>query len=198
MAEVLMYGFTFAELAAAAWIARKVKLDVRSVSLCGMMVAVTLVLSMVKVPLPTGGSLCLLSVLPGMLVGLILGPELAVLMGVVSAVMLMLLNPGWAPIHPMQFVVEHLVCMTSLGFAGLFGIRTKGHMMAGLVLAGVLNLLGHIFAGVLFFGAYAPAGMGVWKYSIVYNVCSQGVENLLAVLVVLALPVKTLQKTVRR
>ena len=105
--------------------------------------------------------------------------------------------PGWALIHPMQFFVEHLVCMTSLGFAGLWTSSKKG-IIYGMTLAGVINLLGHIFAGVLFFGEFAPAGMGVWHYSIVYNIMTQGLENLLSIILLLIIPLDTIRRAIAR
>lgn len=198
MLNIVLYAFTFADLAFAGWLARRVRLDTRAVCLAGMMIAATLALSMLRVPLPTGGSLALLSVLPLMLLSALFGPALGVAAGAAAAVLAMLLLPDWALVHPMQFFVEHLVCMTSLGYTGLFGAKSRARLLAGAVLAAAVNLLGHIFSGVLFFGAYAPAGMGVWKYSVIYNVGSQGTENLAAVILLLLLPLAGLQKAVRR
>lgn len=197
MISVLIYLFTFAELIAVIILCRGIKLGTRTICMIGIISAATLILGMIRIPMPTGGSLRLLSVMPIMLLSLVYSPKAAFTAGLITAVLGTILLPGWALIHPMQFFVEHLVCMTSLGFAGIFG-TTKKKMLCGLLLAGVLNLLGHIFAGVLFFGSYAPVGMGVWQYSIIYNLNTQGLENVLSIVLLMAIPVNTIRKAVAR
>lgn len=197
MINAAIYIFTFGVLIAAVIAARGVKLKTRDICLIGMTAALTYILDLIRVPLPTGGSVRLLSVAPIMLLSLVYSYKTALASGLVTALLLTALSPAWAPVHPMQFFVEHLVCTVGLGFAGIFGQKGKNKLL-GLSLAGIINLLGHIFAGALFFGAYAPEGMGVWKYTIIYNMGSQGTEILLSIVCLMAAPTAALAKSLRK
>ena len=72
----------------------------------------------------------------------------------------MFLIPGWQPVHWGQFFVEHLVCFSSLGYAGLFGHDRRWKVLCGLTLASLLKLTGHVLSGVVFFSQNAGMAGG--------------------------------------
>ena len=120
---------------------------------------------------PQGGSVSLVmiplavlsfrrGVAAGMLAGLIVG-------------ILNLLFGGYV-VHPVQLILAYPLPFAFLGVAGLFrrGKDTSPSLsavVAGVVLAGGLRFLCHFISGVVWFGEYAPEGMNVWIYSLVYN-----------------------------
>lgn len=79
-------------------------------------------------------------------------------------------------VHPIQIFLDYTVAYTVVGFAGVFSIsvaasRTKRifAIIAGVFLGSFLRYVVHIISGVVWFGVYAPEGMNVILYSVVYN-----------------------------
>lgn len=56
------------------------------------------------------------------------------------------------------------------GIAVLARYLNIGAVALGVFTGGTLMFASHFFAGVIFFGQYAPAGSNVWVYSAIYNV----------------------------
>ncbi|MBN1038311.1 energy-coupled thiamine transporter ThiT [Clostridium sp. ZS1] len=171
------------------------KPSLKELCLIGIISAMALILRYIRVPLPTGSSIALLGVLPTMLLGIIYSPQLAIISGLITAMLSIILIPGYAPVHPLQIFVEHFPALSVLGFAGIFDCGKKYKMILGSFISIALNVLFHTVSGVLFFSQYAPSGMGTWTYSITYNLSSHGVEGIIAIFVLTILPIKYLKKT---
>ncbi|MBN1041679.1 energy-coupled thiamine transporter ThiT [Clostridium botulinum] len=171
------------------------KPSLKEVCLIGIISAMALILRCIRVPLPTGSSIALLGVLPTMLLGIIYSPQLAIISGLITAMLSIILVPGYAPVHPLQIFVEHFPALSVLGFAGIFDCSKKYKMVLGSFISIALNVLFHTVSGVLFFSQYAPSGMGAWTYSITYNLSSHGVEGIIAIFILTILPIKYLKKT---
>ena len=71
-------------------------------------------------------------------------------------------------VHPVQALLDYPLAYTAIGLAGLWRKNLSG-MVAGLTMAGVVQFASHVYAGVVFFSEYVPAGMNPWLYSVIYN-----------------------------
>lgn len=170
------------------------KLSLKEICLISIITAMSLILRCIRVPLLTGSSIALLGVLPPMLLAFIYSPQLAIISGLITGILSIILVPGYAPVHPLQIFVEHLPALSSLGFAAIFGCNKKYKIVLGSVISIILNVSFHTFSGVLFFSQYAPPGMGPWMYSITYNLSGHGSEGIIAIFILTILPVKYLKK----
>lgn len=192
----LIYGVALIYLILCVLTIRKVKLDAKSICIIGIITAMTLVLRTIKVPLPTGSSIALLGVLPPMLLGLTYSWQYAVISGLISAMLSIIIVPGYALVHPMQLFVEHIPALSILGFAGILGCEKKLKVVIASLGVIAINVTFHILSGVLFFGQYAPEGMGEWVYSITYNLSGHGVEGIIAVVMLSIMPLKSIKKAI--
>ena len=196
LSTVLIYGFTVIYLIITGFLARKIKFTTQKLCMTGAVVAVTLILSMIRIPTPIGSSITALSILPIMLFSILYGAPIGMFAGLVTSLLAMIVLPGWALVHPAQFLVEHLVCFTCLGYAGISKGQKKSLITASCILAVILNVLAHTFCGVLFFSQNAPSGWGAWWYSIVYNFSAHGVEGAITVIVLTCMPIAYLKKSI--
>jgi thiamine transporter len=140
-----------------------------------MMAALALVFSEIKVyTMPQGGSVSLVMVpialiavrrgiIPGILTGLIVG--------------LLQLFLGGYVVHPVQLLLDYPIAYAALGLAGIVRIsnyenkQKRNVAIWGALLAGVLvRFACHFTSGIVWFGEYAPEGMNVAWYSLVYNI----------------------------
>lgn len=152
--------------------------DSKSIALAGVCVAMSFVLSYIKLwSMPQGGSVTFVSMLPVMLYAYMYGTKKGVLIGFIYGIMQAMQDP-WI-IHPAQFLLDYPVAFAMVGFAGLFsGIKAiklpQIKFALGAVVAGSLRFLCHVLAGVYAFGADAVdkgfEGVGnFWIYSLGYN-----------------------------
>ena len=106
------------------------------------------------------------------------------------------LIPAWAPVHWAQIFVEHLVAFSALGYAGIFGNDKKWKVLCGVLLAILLRFIGQMLSGVVFFSQNAWDGWGAWGYSITYHLSCKIPEGTATTLIMLALPLKTIQNAI--
>lgn len=176
------------------WLCRGVHMRTTALCLCGLSVGLTLVLESIRVPLPTGATIPLASMVPLMLLAILCDYRLVFLSGWVCGILAAFFVPGWQPIHWGQLFAEHLVCFSCMGYVGIFGTDKRWKLLCGILLASALKLSGHILSGVLFFSRYAWEGWGAWGYSIVYNLSQNVPLCLISAVIVLALPLNTLKR----
>ncbi len=196
MQNFLIYGFTAVYYAVMLKLCGRTKFDTRMLTSCGVIIAITLVLRTVFFVLPTTGRVTLLSVLPIMILAVVYGIKPAFYSGLVVGILAIFLQPSWVPVHWAQIIVEHLMCYSCLALVPIFGTDKRYKILLGALLALVLSILGHVFAGVVFFSEYAWEGYGAWTYSIIVNVSAHGVENLMALVVMGILPLNTIKKSI--
>ena len=108
----------------------------------------------------------------------------------------MIMVPAWQPVHWGQIFVEHLVCFSCLGYAGVFGNEKRWQMLLGIVTAVVIKFLGHVISGVIFFSNNAWDGWGAWAYSLAYHVSSKIPEGIITAIIVMLLPLAAIRKLV--
>ncbi|MFV0467278.1 MAG: energy-coupled thiamine transporter ThiT [Lachnospiraceae bacterium] len=151
-------------------------------------IALAMVTSMIKVfALPTGGAVTLLSMLFVVLIAYWYGPAIGILTGVAYGLLQFVLEPIFYTIP--QMLVDYPLAFGALGLAGFF-YKAKN----GLTIGYILGVLGRYFfaflSGVIFFGMYAPEGMGVAVYSLLYNGSYLIPEAVITLIIINIPPVK--------
>ncbi len=177
---------------------RGVRLNTKGVCASGIMIALTLLLDSSRFPLPTGASIPLFSPVPLLLLAVLFDMRLAILAGWACGILSIFLSPAWQPVHWGQIFVEHLVCFSCLGYAGVFNCEKRRTILCGIVLASLLKLTGHLLSGVLVFSQNAWEGWGAWGYSLGYNLSQNVPLCILSGVIVLALPLKSLRHAIER
>ncbi len=170
------------------------------------MVALATVLSLIKFsPLPWGGSITLLSMLPivvfsirrGILCGFGVSFVYALLQLGLGIVFDGLIGWGLTPGMLIACMIfDYILAFTVLGIAGMF--RTKGlaGQVAGAAIAIFLRFISHILSGVYVFASAGKLWDGFetdnsWLYSIVYNasyMLPELIFTIAAVVIIFRLP----------
>lgn len=177
---------------------RRLRITTRDLCLCGIVVAMTLVLESVRIPLPTGATISLCSSVPLMVLAIVADYRLSIIAGWVCGLLAMLMVPGWQLVHWGQFLVEHMVCFSCLGCTGIFGTNKRVKILFGMLLAFCLKILGHLLSGVVFFSQNAWDGWGAWGYSLAYNLSQNVPLCVLSGIIVMALPLNAMKQEVSR
>lgn len=149
--------------------------DSHSIALAGICIAMSFVLSYVKLwEMPQGGSITLVSLLPVMLYAYVYGTKKGVLIGLIYGVMQAMQDPYI--VHPAQFLLDYPIAFAMVGFAGVFAnvkaIKLPQVRFAlGAIIAGALRFVSHVFSGVFAFGAWGidEGYTNLWLYSTAYN-----------------------------
>jgi thiamine transporter len=175
---------------------RGVPLHTRQLCICAAVIAMTLVLESLYITLPTGATISLCSPVPLLLLAILVDGRLAVLSGWVCGVLVLFLVPEWRLVNWGQFFVEHMVCLSCLGFAGVFGTDRRWKILCGIVLASAIKITGHLLSGVLFFSQNAWSGWGAWGYSLAYNLSQNIPLCVLSGAIVLMLPLKSMKRAI--
>lgn len=195
--KILIILFLIAYYIVAVLMCRGIKLKVKSQALGGIVCAITLVLSMIYIPLPTGATISAGSMLPIMLLAVCYDYKLAMITGWITGILAMILVPVWQPIHWAQVFIEHLVCFSCLGYAGRFGSDKKWKLVLGATIAVAIKTIAHIMSGVVFFAENAWDGFSAWAYSIGYNLSNNIPEGIITIIILLVLPVNKMKKAFR-
>lgn len=140
-----------------------------------MMAALAIVFSQIKVfDMPQGGSVSLVMV-PIALIAVRRGLLAGVITGIVVGLLQLLL--GSTVVHPVQLLLDYPLAFGALGLAGLLrlsgfeGTKQRVLVLWGGLLIGVFaRFICHFTSGVVWFGEYAPEGVPVWQYSLIYNI----------------------------
>lgn len=157
----------------------------RKLVMGGLMIALSVVLSYVKVlRMPQGGSITAGSMVPIILFSLIFGLKDGLFASCIYGIIQFMLD-GFV-IYPASILMDYILGFGVMGFAGLFYSKTKNLKMAliGSFVGGVLRFIMLVLSGVLLWGEYAPEGVNVWKYSLGYNGAYMVPEIILTVVIV--------------
>ncbi|HSV32183.1 MAG TPA: energy-coupled thiamine transporter ThiT [Atribacteraceae bacterium] len=155
----------------------------------GVVLGLATALSLIKLfAAPFGGSVTPGSMVPIILLAMIRGPVVGTTVGVVYGFLQFILGPWF--LTPLQFLLDYPFAFGALGLAGFFWrpAMTKNTSWTGRYFFSIIavffaiggRFLSHFFAGVFFWGHYAPEGQSVWLYSLVYNGGYLGVEFLIS------------------
>ncbi len=198
MNSIISIVFAVIYYTAAILAVRRLKLSIKTLSLCGIMIAMTLVLESIQIPIPTGTTMPLCSPVPLIILAVITNKGHAVFSGFICGILAVLLIPAWQPIHWAQFFVEHMVCFSCFGFAAIFGTDKKWKLLLGTILAFILKTAGHLISGALFFSKNAWDGFGAWAYSLGLNLSMIIPLTIICCIIVMLLPLETMKKQVQK
>ncbi|MFV0504281.1 MAG: energy-coupled thiamine transporter ThiT [Lachnospirales bacterium] len=174
------------------------KITTKKLTLMALLIALSTVLSFSPIKLPQGGSITFLSMFFIVIIGYFLDPKLGLLSGFIYGLIQFAMGGYFLTIP--QFCLDYIFAFSALGF-GAFVYRKKSKFSLEIVC--VISMLARLFfvflAGIVFYGDYAPEGMPVALYSIVYN-STYIIPELILTLVVLRIPIfrTTLYKVMSR
>lgn len=156
------------------------KITTRKLVESAVLIAVATVLSVLKIDLPFGGGVTVVSMLPLVLAGHRYGWKWGVVTAFVYSVLQLILgldNVGYAASFAMAIGIvflDYILAYTVIGLAGVFGNGRSG-LAAGILLTFALRFFCHYITGVWIWGEWMPAEfMGLpmtspWLYSFLYN-----------------------------
>ncbi|MBR0508195.1 MAG: energy-coupled thiamine transporter ThiT [Clostridia bacterium] len=145
-----------------------------------LMIAIATVCSIVKIDLPFGGGVTIVSMLPIVMISHRYGWKWGVLVSFVYSIGQLLLgldNVAYGKTFVMGagiVLLEYIVAYTVLGFSGIFG-KSRKAVAIGIAVTFTLRFLCHYIAGVWIWGEWMPdefMGMKMvspWIYSALYN-----------------------------
>lgn len=172
---------------------KKITFNTRIITHVGLALGLSTVLAIFKLyELPAGGSITLGSMVPIILIALFYGPEIGFLTGLLYGVISLILNPYI--LHPIQVLFDYPLPFMALGAAGYF----KDKKITGTIIAIFLRFVFHYISGIIFWASSAPKGTSPYLYSLIYNGSFLGIDGIICVAIIAALPVKQLYKIVSK
>ena len=159
-----------------------------------LFIAVATVLSLLKIDLPFGGGVTIVSMLPIVLCSHRWGWKWGVVTAFVYSVVQLLLgldNVGYASSLVMVFGViflDYIIAYTFIGLSGVFG-NTRKAVFLGILVSFILRFLCHLITGAWIWGEWMPEEFmhltmtSPWLYSFLYNGWYMLAETVLTVLV---------------
>lgn len=156
------------------------KITVRQLVESALMIAVATVLSLIKIDLPFGGGVTIVSMLPLILISHRYGWKWGVLTAFVYSIAQLLLgldNVAYAENFLMGVgivMLDYVVAYTVIGLSGVFG-KQFWSVLVGVAVTFTLRFLCHLVTGAWIWGVWMPEqfmGMPMtnpWFYSFLYN-----------------------------
>ncbi len=160
------------------------KYTTRMLAESAILVAIATVLSFLKIDLPFGGGVTIVSMLPLILVSHRWGWRWGLLTAFVYSVIQLLFgldNVGYAssPVMAAGIVLlDYLVAYTVLGFSGIFDGplgKTRKSVAVGIAVTFTLRFVCHLITGAWIWGVWMPESFmnmtmtNPWQYSFLYN-----------------------------
>lgn len=153
---------------------KKIIMDTRSIVYAAICISTSFALSFIKIPFPFGGSITLASFVPIIIYSYAYGAKKGLITGIIYGLLQFIQEPWF--LTPVQFVLDYILAFSSIAFAGSFKNLLKNKKSAvilGVVTVGVVRLVMHILAGLIFFNAgYISEGLpasSALLYSTIYN-----------------------------
>ena len=156
------------------------KFTARKLVESAMLVAVATVLSLVKIDLPFGGGVTVVSMLPLVLCSHRWGWKWGVVTAFVYSVLQLILgldNVGYATTFVMALGVvflDYVIAYTVIGLSGVFGQSRKA-VFWGILVTFCLRFVCHLITGAWIWGEWMPEEFmnmpmtSPWLYSFLYN-----------------------------
>ncbi|ADL49894.1 energy-coupled thiamine transporter ThiT [Clostridium cellulovorans] len=162
---------------------RKVKFDSKVITYVAVAVALSAILSFIKIyKLPMGGSVTLGSMIPILILAFAYGSEVGFIAGLVLGLVNLVIDPYI--LHPVQVLFDYILPFMILGIAGYF--KNK---QLGIVAAVVGRFIFHFLSGVIFFAEYA-GDMNPYIYSILYNGTYLVPEMIISIVIISVVPIE--------
>lgn len=134
----------------------------------GIMIALAQILSYVKIyEHPYGGSVTLGSMIPIIIFAIRWGSKPGILVGLVYGFLQFALGTKFS-YHPLGIFLDYIFAFGTLGLAGLFK-KNIASIIGSISIAMFGRFIFHFLSGVILWYTYAPEGMNIYLYSLVYN-----------------------------
>lgn len=152
--------------------------NIKKIALCGVMIALGTVLSMIKVyEPPLGGGVTVMSMVPVAFISCALGLKWGFGAAFAYSLVQLMLSFGevmsWgltAGAVVATLVVDYILAYTVLGVCGAFRKKGVVGIVAGVALGVFLRFICHFLTGVYIFDIWLPEEWdNVWIYSLCYN-----------------------------
>ena len=153
------------------------KINIKKLTVSAIMIALATVLSLIKIiPMPLGGSVPLLSMLPICLVAIIYGNGWGLACSFIYSLIQMALDIGavvsWG-LTPESLagtiILDYILPFTLIGLCGLFSNKGIVGKLLGISLTLFLRFTCHFISGVIIFDIWCE-----WKNVPLYSLCYNG------------------------
>ena len=153
----------------------------RTITECAVLIAIGTILAQIKLyPMPNGGSVTLVSMLPFLLISYRHPTKWALLSGFANAMLQMALGGVYPPPAGTflalagEILLDYVLAYLCLSFAGSFSKlfskkQTAASVIAGSVLAMLLRFICSFLSGFLIWGSLTQSGWAAVIYSLSYN-----------------------------
>lgn len=176
---------------------KKNPINTKQMVIIAMVSAISFILSLIQfIKYPQDGGISLCSMMPVMVLSLLYGRTAGLTGGIIFGLLSML--NGVYVVHPVQFLLDYILARMLLGLAGIFGNDNKVKVILGSAFAVTVSVFISFLSGVVFFGEFAPAGMGVVLYSFLYNFTTAGIEGILSIVVIALIPLERFKKQIAK
>jgi len=154
------------------------KLNIKKITLCGVMIALGTVLSFLKpYEPPLGGGVTILSMVPVAFLSCMLGLKWGFGAAFAYSLIQLFISMGevmsWgltAGAVIATFLLDYIIAYTILGISGIFRKKGIWGIVVGVALATFIRFLCHFATGVYIFDIWMPDDWNnVWIYSLCYN-----------------------------
>lgn len=153
------------------------KIETKKLTFSAIMIALSLVLSFVKVyELPLGGSITLLSMLPVSVIAICYGTPWGLFCSMMYAMLQIFVDAGKLMGYGMTpgtwvgcLLFDYILAFGSLGLAGMFRKKGTLGMCLGISISLIIRFLSHFISGAIVFAVFAPEDWNVYVYSFAYN-----------------------------
>lgn len=164
---------------------KKISFTPQLIARIGIALALATILKMLRLyHFPQGGSITLGSMIPILLIAFMYGPQVGYLTGFLYGIITLIIDPYI--LHPVQVLFDYPLPFMALGLAGIF----KDKRLLGTAVAVLGRFMCHFISGIAFFGSYAPEGMSPVIYSLMVNGPMIGIEGIICLAILAALPVE--------
>ncbi len=175
---------------------RKTDMTLKKMIVISLFSAIAFILSFIQfISYPQGGGINLVPMVPIMLIGILYGNTEGMTCGLIFGILSLI--TGGHIVSIAEALLDYILAFVVLGLSGFAGRDNKYKILISSIIVVALSVFSNIVSGVYFYGEYAPQGMNVWKYSIVYNLTSTGVVGILSIIVIMLLPLNKLKKAIK-
>lgn len=175
---------------------RKTDMTLKKMIVISLFSAIAFILSFIQfISYPQGGGINLVPMVPIMLIGILYGNTEGMTCGLIFGILSLI--TGGHIVSIAEALLDYILAFVVLGLSGFVGRDNKYKILISSIIVVALSVFSNIVSGVYFYGEYAPQGMNVWKYSIVYNLTSTGVVGILSIIVIMLLPLNKLKKAIK-
>lgn len=151
----------------------------KKITTCAILIALSAVLSLITVfKAPYGGSVTAASMVPIIIIGYLYGTKWGISSGFIYSLIQMITGGITPPptqnvfMYIIVILIDYVFAFSVLGLSGLFYKVLKKTSFSIPIVGAIVMLLRfccHFVSGILIWHVYAPEGMSIALYSLLYN-----------------------------